>query len=652
MIDYTTYKRIYTAGDMFTLSGSDFIGYVAVDVNKGEARDADTGSILTSKNTYGTDLILSTNFKDRVASDLNLTLPKTLDECTFSINDNFNFELLKFKLDNLRANNTYTFSRLFIASNSLPYTNEITFAGLSSSSDTSFTIFNSNSFESSEFINTIPFSESTSLSSVGEIVEVTSQVDRADTDRFAVFAVTDSTFISMTGSSNNLQIIEQSTGYETDDGNELSFRELAGIASNSKYVFLSDKLNNVVIKYDIGGFTNENVAKSFGTDILLGHRRNYIELVGGFDGTSSETKFNLPTRLACSEKEVAVYDSGNKIIKIFDINFNFITRISSINLNIETFGAMEYDSDFGVLYVITYGIDELTNLNTAYLYRFNSGRQRVIEKVKLNDYLKRGEVVREISFSKTSSNYWYFTTQQSVYKKFKTRPAEVIGKFGPSRMFLLDFQIEDTTFNNRWNYQEVNWKNSNFIWNLLEPDNEDSGAAGIINNDIKGFNVFQGSNGNDKIILSSNSRFYFFNEPTVNAYQQVIKRNNYNNYGINGFSLSPEEFIQTSSINKEIHKLVEDILVLKNNIVGRFKGIYDDNVIVLGDYGYNLDFSTFIETDLENLQVHSNEEALVDVINRCFKEIYTAQLNILNIITVDISPKLQNQYNQNSIIQI
>jgi len=287
MIDYTTYKRIYTTGDMFTLSGSDFIGYVAVDVNKGEARDAVTGAILTGKNTYGADLILSNNFKDRVARDLDLTLPKTLDECTFSINDNLNYELLKYKLDNVRANNIYTFSRLFIASNRLPYTNEITFAGLSSSSDTSFTIFNSDSFKGSEFINTIPFSESTSLSSVGEIVEVTSQVDQTDASRFAVFAVTGSTFISMTGNNDNLQIIEQSTGYETDEENELAFRELAGIASNSKYVFLSDKLNNVVIKYDIRGFINESVAKSLSTDILLGHRRNYIKLVGGFGGASS-----------------------------------------------------------------------------------------------------------------------------------------------------------------------------------------------------------------------------------------------------------------------------------------------------------------------------------------------------------------------------
>ena len=652
MIDYTTYKRTYTLGDMFTLTGADFIGYFTVDVNKGEARDVATGSLLTAKSTYDTDLAMSSFFKDRVVGDLNLQLPKTLDECIFSINDNFNYELLKFKLDNLRENNTYTFSRLSIAANNLPYANTITFAGLSGISDNNFTIFESDSIQSSEFVNTIPFSESNSLSSIGNIIEVTSQVAQNTTDSFALFAITDSTFISMTGSNDTLQIIEQSTGYETDEENELSYRELAGIASNKRYVFLSDKQNNVVIKYDIRGFTNESVAKSLSTDILLGNRRNYIEQVGGYGGTTRQTKFNQPTKLACTDSEVAVYDSGNRVIKIFDVYFNFINKISSIDLNKETFGAMEFDPDFGILYVVTYATDDLTGLNTAYLYRFSSGNTRDIEKVQLNDYLQNGEVVKEISFSRASSNYWYFVTQWSVYKKFKTRPAEIIGKFGPNRMFLLDYQLEDKSFNNRWNYQEVEWKNSNFVWNLFDIGNADGGSVGITNNNINGFNVFEGPGGNDKIILSSNSRFYFFNEPTIEAYQRVIKRTNYNNFGINGFSLSPEEYIQISSINKEIYKLLEDILIIKNNIVGKFRGEYRDNVLVLGEYGYNLEFSKFIETGLENLMIHSNEEALVDTVNRCFGELYGMQLNILNLIAVDASPRIQNQYNLNSIIQI
>ena len=652
MIDYTTYKKKFTAGGTFTLTGSDFIGYVAVDVKSGEAREAETGKLLVGSNTYETDLFLSPYYKDRVVGDLDLKLPKTLDECTFSINDNFNYELLKSKLDNIKDNNTYAFSRLFIAANELPYANTVTFAAITSVSDTTFRTINSNDITAAEFINTIPFSQSNALSSVGEIIEVSSQIDRSNADHFALFAVTSSTFISMTGSSTNLNIVEQSTGYETDDENELSCKELAGIATNKNYAFVSDKANNVVIKYDITGFTSGDVAKSLSTDTLLGQRRNFIELVGGFGGATRQTKFNAPTIVACDDQEIAVFDSGNRVVKIFDINFNFITSINSLNLNAETFGSMEYDPDFGVLYIITYAISEITGFNTAYLYRFSTTNQRDIERVELKDSLQPGEVVKEVSFSKASSNYWYFTTQRSVYKKFKTRPAEVIGSFGPSKQFLIDFQLADKTVNNRWNYQDVYFKDARFLWNLQDATNSDEGAAGIIDNDVNGFNIFQGPSGNDKVILSTNSRFYFFNEPITKAYEKVIKGDNYNNYGKSVVSLNKEEYIQTSTINKEIYKIFEDILIIKNNIIGRFRGKYKNNVLVLDDYGYNLDFSKFIQTDFENIAIHSNEEALVEVLNRSFREIYAMQLNIINLITTDIESEIQKQYNLKSIIEI
>jgi len=652
MIDYTTYKRIYTAGGTFTLTGSDFIGYVAVDVKSGEATEAETGKSLVGVNTYETDLFLSPYYKDRVVSDLDLKLPKTLDECTFSINDNFNYKLLKSKLDNVKDNNTYMFSRLFITANELPYANTVTFAAITSISDTTFRTINSNDITAAEVINTIPFSQSRVLSSVGEIIEISSQIDQSNSDNFALFAITSSTFISMTGSNTNLNIIEQSTGYESDNENELSFGQLAGVASNKTYAFVSDKENNVVIKYDIAGFTSGDVAKSFSTDTLLGQRRNFIELVGGYGGATRQTKFNAPTILACDDKEVAVFDSGNKVVKIFDLNFNFITSINSINLNDETFGGMEYDPDFGVLYVVTYAVDEFSELNTAYLYRFSTSNQSDIERVELDDLLQPGEVVKEVSFSKVSSNYWYFTTQRSVYKKFKTRPAEVIGSFGPIKQFLIDFQVADKSFNNRWNYQDVNFKDAQFLWNLQEVTNTDEGAAGVIDNDVNGFNIFQGPDGNDKIILSTNSRVYFFNEPTITAYEKVLKDNNYSNYGKSVLSLNKREYIQTSTINKEIYKLITDILTIKNNIIGRFKGKYKNNVLVLGNYGYNLDFSKFTQTDLENIAIHSNEEALVEVLNRSLREIYTMQLNIINLITTDIESKPQGQYNLKSIIEI
>ena len=61
MIDYTSYKKIYTAGDMFTLTASDFHGFVEIDDFTGVATEVSTGKALSSKNTYATDPVSYTH---------------------------------------------------------------------------------------------------------------------------------------------------------------------------------------------------------------------------------------------------------------------------------------------------------------------------------------------------------------------------------------------------------------------------------------------------------------------------------------------------------------------------------------------------------------------------------------------------------------
>ena len=63
-IDYTAYKRAYTTGDQFTLTGSDFIGYA--ELVDGVAKEVGTGKVLTPKGSYATDLFFTPYFTDRV----------------------------------------------------------------------------------------------------------------------------------------------------------------------------------------------------------------------------------------------------------------------------------------------------------------------------------------------------------------------------------------------------------------------------------------------------------------------------------------------------------------------------------------------------------------------------------------------------------
>ena len=73
MIDYTTYKKIYTDGSLFTLTGADFSGYV--QLKDGVATEVSTGKTLSPKSTYATDLFYTKYFQDRVIDDSPNTLP-------------------------------------------------------------------------------------------------------------------------------------------------------------------------------------------------------------------------------------------------------------------------------------------------------------------------------------------------------------------------------------------------------------------------------------------------------------------------------------------------------------------------------------------------------------------------------------------------
>ena len=653
IIDYTSYKKVYTSGDLFTLTGSDFYGFV--ETKDSVAKEVTTGKTLTSKNTFATDLFFTNNFTDRVISDTNIILPSSIDDCTFSLNDNFNYDLFKLKLDNLRENNTFVYSRLFIASNKLPYTESIRYASLSSNTLSTFQI-NTSDTENPQFVENVRFENNHYLSAFGYVVDATAQANLDFEDHFSLFACTSSDLICLTGSNTDLTVIEDTTGYETTDENNLTFKELGGIASTKKHLYLSDTGNNVVLRYDIAGYVNN--------DSSLRNKRNYIELVGGYGDSRRQTKFVRPTKLAVTDNTVAVFDSGNKVVKIFDEEFNYITRITSINFNTETLGAMGFDPDFNSLYILTYKNVVTNNITSKipYLYRYSGENFRFKEEIVLDDRLAQTEEIIDISFSGTDSNYWYFATNKTVYKKFKTRPSKIVGTYRTERLYLLDFTDETeevsnnpVSINNRWNFNDVTFSQAEFIWNLgtqVGEAAETEQVSGLLDSRINSFSIFQSTSSYDRTIMLTNGRLYFFNEPIMSSYQRVIKDTNYANYGSEGFSLNSDSFIQQSIVNTELFKLVDDVLLLKNNIIGRFTGSFNNDILELDNYNYNVDFNKFITNEIENFYIHGNEENLNGVLNRCFKLIYEIQEKLVNLVEPDISPDVQPSYTIGSIIEI
>ncbi len=643
MIDYNSYKKIYTDGSLFSLTGADFSGYV--QLKDGVASEVSTGKVLTPKSTYATDLFYTKFFHDRCVTDSPTSLPNTENDCLFSLNDNFNFDLFKFKLDTLRENNNYVYSRMFISSNRLPVADVMTYASVPNTYSTGFEI-NVSDENTPAYKSNVKFADNNYLSAFGYIVDATAQVNYDDSDNFSLFCCTSSNLISLTGSNTSVKIIEDSTGYESKE-NDLAFAELGGLASTEKFLYVSDTGNNTVLKYDIEGYLNN--------DSALKNKRNYIELVGGLGEKTRQTKFRRPTKLAAHEDKVAIHDSGNFCVKVFDSDFNYITRITSIDLKNETFGGMAFDPDFNALYVVTSRTIITNKLDRIpYLYRFSGDNFRDREKVLLDERLGLTEVINDVTFSGVDSNFWYFSTNETVYKKFKTRPKEVIGKFKDSRLYLLrpaPLEPGSDILNNRWNFTHANFNHCEFLWNL----NVGGGTSvtrvdGLLDYDINNFNIFPTKDGTDRAIMLTNGRLYFFNEPI--AYQRVLKDENYANYGSAAFSLNSDSFIQQSVVNTELFKIVNDTLTLKNNIVGRFTGKFVDDVLELDDYDYNVEFDKFLIQELENLYVHGNEENLVGVLNRCFKLVHELQGRLMNFIQPGVGSKIQPSNTSAGIIEI
>tara|TARA_R110000796_G_scaffold61133_3_gene141553 strand:- start:1670 stop:3256 length:1587 start_codon:yes stop_codon:yes gene_type:complete len=411
-------------------------------------------------------------------------------------------------------------------------------------------------------------------------------------------------------------------------------------------VFISDKGNNTILKYNVSGYLNN--------DSALRNTRYLLKVLGGEGNIERRSNFNEPTILTCNDEYVAVYDSGNKCIKMFTTDFEYVTTFTILNLKkerrgTETIGAMEFDPDFKSLYVITTSDD-----GEMFLYRKNvitSKLERVVLDEKLD--VTSGEVLKSIAFSTVDSNYWYICTDRKIYKKYKTIPQYEIGYFDENRLF--DFVGSSGVIENRWNYQDSKWRDSNFNWNLNLGTSGGSGSGSATQQQkFRGVSMSLGDDGQDKILMFSGNRVYFFNEPTAIAYQKVLKKFNYENYGINGFSLKPDEYIQVPVINSELYKVVYDMLVLKNNLVGRFAGQYTDDILRLGSYNYNIDLSELKGDNVEDFFLHHNEEGILGAINRTLSEIYDIQLKLVNLTSVDVGSVVQrgDRYITNSLCAV
>lgn len=420
MINYSNYKRLYAPPGLFYTLTGDYVGYV--QVLSGVPYIDSTSNQLLLSSTFETSLVTSTYFKNRTILDTSTTLPYTEKDVLFSANDFLTERLFKDRLTKLHDNNTYIYSRLFIANNDLPYNNEITYGYVQNKNSTTITL-------STGYSGSIPFRQNTlaTIKALGNIINFEALKKDENQDEYVIFGITSNQFVSVTGNNTSIGVVEVSRYYESEE-NVLPFNSLGGITVGGNFIFITDTGSNTIVKYDIAGYING--------DSALGNKRNLIEILGGEGPGKLKTKFRSPKEIASNGKLVVVHDSGNTVLKIFDIKFNYHSRITTIPLKKQPLAGIQFDPHYGLLHALTYDTEN-SKLN-LYIYDLSSAdrRPQLVSKVlDVGVTLKSGEVVQNIEFSKNSSEYYYICTNKNAYKLHMTLPNIVIGRYQEVKLF-------------------------------------------------------------------------------------------------------------------------------------------------------------------------------------------------------------------------
>ena len=611
--------------------GTNYTGLVEID--NGIVKSYYTQQVLEPKRLFSTDLALSKFTYDRLVGDT-VSLPYSLQEVSFEANDYLTFNLIKDRLRKLHINNTYVFSRMFIPNNDLPASNNIRYLGVppSTVNTTTFTSSAENLtlYSSKTVQQTVRFTNAEDYVDLGNIKKYVSVKYAGNTDTYVILGISDTKFISLSTDLVTTNFIEVSDKYESVE-NELPFGSLNSICINSNFIFISDFANNNIIKYEVSGFYNKDVA--------FANKRNFVEVLGGSGYSTDPSRFNGPSNICCSDTHLVVYDSGNYTCKVFNTQFNYIKRLSGPPFRREPLAAMEFDALENRLYLLTYYNDGMK----LYVYdgEFILQEQHILEEtLAVVNGIK--EVVKNISFAKANNNYWYICTDLNVFQKLKNRPEKILGRYQSERLGLwsASYNPEITYI---WNLTNVDFDKANFLWNFFDSPT-DSENAFLVDNKFRGMGVIDNYNNQDDIILLTDCKLYVFKEPYT--FKQVTKYNTYPNYGASKLTINRDEYVQTPTINKEIYKILNDVYTLKNNLVGRFTGSYDNaGVFTLEDYNYNIEFNDFNQNDINQYYIHDNEKAILGVINRAFKSVYELQSKLVSLSNVDYGDGLIPVYN-------
>jgi hypothetical protein len=368
---------------------------------------------------------------------------------------------------------------------------------------------------------------------------------------------------------------------------EIAFQKINQLTTNGDYLYVSEGSLDIVYKYNLQKyFSNENIYKN---KLFL------EESVGGEGGRYDPIKFDNPNNISYFNNTLLVEDFGNKTVKFFQNDLNFLSYSTIINLysQLTSFSVIKFQNENNIIGATKNGF---------YNFKFENNRIKSNEFVSLSSFLESNEEVIDINFSGYEKNIIYILTNQNIYKKWNFGSLKVIGKksasdFGANSSFKSFYTISNTISSDLF-YVYTNNSQASANQILIYDDNLDLISA--------------------------------LNNPEFTIYSReetLVKKQEYDQHWV---------------YNKNLRKLVKNYDLLKNNVSYKFVLEYDANGVpnYIGRI-YNTEVLDYPKFDYDTTYVVGvNENFQASVINREFDEIYNFGKDLLDNVLSNVNNTL------------
>lgn len=350
---------------------------------------------------------------------------------------------------------------------------------------------------------------------------------------------------------------------------EISFKKINNLATDGTYLYVSEGNLNIVYKYNlIKYFSNENVYKN---------KMFSEKSVGGEGERYDPIKFKDPKNVSLYDDKILIEDYGNKAIKFFNQDLNFVSYNTLINLynQLTSFASIKFQNSENIIAVTKNGFYNLS---------FQKNNIKSNQFISLSSFLSTNEEIIDINFSNYNKNIIYILTNKSLYKKWNFGTLKIIGKknasdLGANSEFKSFYTISNTV--------------SSDIFYIYTYNSQAAAHQILIYND-------------DLDLISA------LNNPDFTIYSKE------------DITVKKEEYNQSWIYEKSLRKLAKNYDLLKNNVSYKFTTEYDSNGILkyLGRI-YNTEVLNYPKLDYnESCVIGINENFQGEVINREFDKLY------------------------------